>query len=138
MEQRYRVPRPGQDLGKRLLSDNCRKLIESYHAIHGYACLPDILWRAEVREFVEMNDDLHHIFRQASITRSARKANSSYVLIASALLSLEILASNSLGWGARFPWAKRKAAGLLQEHLPPMRGRLKDVYLPSKTTFVHR
>ena len=116
----------------RLLSDNCRKLIESYHAIHGYACLPDILWRAEVREFLEINDALHHIFRKASITRSAREANSSYLLIASALLSLEILASGSFGWGARFPWAKRKAAALLQEHLPPMRDRLQDVYLSQR------
>jgi hypothetical protein len=113
----------------RVLSDHCQRLIESYHAIHGYACLPDILWRAEVREFVEIHEHLRAIFRKASITRSARKANLSYVQIASALLALEILASDFLGWGGRFPWAKKKAALLLEGHLPPAREYLKDVYL---------
>jgi hypothetical protein len=116
----------------RLLTDNCLRLIESYHGIHGYACLPDILWRAEVRDFVEINDDLRRVFRKASITRSARKANTSYILIASALLSVEILASDFLGWGTRFPGAKRRAAGLLSEHLPATREFLKDVYLSQR------
>jgi len=113
----------------RVLTDHCQRLIESYHAIHGYACLPDILWRAEVRDFVEIHAALRLIFRKAAITRSARKANVSYVSIASSLLALEILASDFLGWGTRFPWAKRRAAQLLQEHLPPVRDLLKDVYL---------
>jgi hypothetical protein len=113
----------------RALTENCQRLIESYHAIHGYASLLDILWRARAHDFVEMHDDLRFVFRKASITRSAKKANSSYVLIASALLSLEILAGDFLGWGTRFPFARRKAAHLLQEHLPPGREPLKDVYL---------
>jgi hypothetical protein len=118
----------------RLLTDNCRRLIESYHGIHGYACLPDILWRAEVRDFVEINDDLRRMYRKASITRSARKANTSYILIASALLSLEILAGDFLGWGTRFPGAKRRAAYLLSEHLPASREVLKDVYLSQRNS----
>jgi hypothetical protein len=113
----------------RVLTENCQRLVESYHAIHGYASLPDILWRAEARDFVEMNADLRRIYRKASITRSARKANTSYVMIASALLSLEILATDFLGWGTRYPWAKRKAASLLQAHLPATRAQLRDVYL---------
>jgi hypothetical protein len=119
----------------RLLTYNCRQLIESYHAIHGYTCLPDILWRAEVRDFVEINADLRRMLRKASITRSARKANTSYIVIAGALLSLEVLASDYLGWGTRFPFAKRRAAILLSEHLPAAREFLKDVYL-SKRNFV--
>ena len=63
----------------RALTENCQRLIESYHAIHGYACLPDILWRARAHDFVAMYDDLRVIFRKAAITRSAKKANSSYV-----------------------------------------------------------
>jgi hypothetical protein len=113
----------------RVLTENCQRLVESYHAIHGYASLPDILWRAEVRDFVEMNSDLRVLYRKASITRSARKANASYVLIASALLSLEILATDFLGWGTRFPFAKRKAASLLAAHVPATRAQLRDVYL---------
>jgi hypothetical protein len=113
----------------RALTENCQRLIESYHAIHGYASLPDILWRARAHDFVEMHEDLRFIFRKAAITRSAKKANSSYVSIAGALLSLEILASDFLGWGTRFPFAKRKATHLLQELLPPGRQPLKNVYL---------
>jgi hypothetical protein len=113
----------------RALTENCQRLIESYHAIHGYASLPDILWRAHAHDFVEMHDDLRFIFRKAAITRSAKKANSSYVSIASALLSLEILAGDFLGWGTRFPFARRKAAYLLGEFLPHGRQGLKNVYL---------
>jgi hypothetical protein len=113
----------------RALTENCQRLIESYHAIHGYASLPDILWRARVHDFVEVHDDLRFVFRKASITRSAKKANSSYVIIASALLSLEILTSDFLGWGIRFPSARGKAAYLLQQYLPPGREPLKNVYL---------
>lgn len=113
----------------RALIENCQRLIESYHGIHGYACLPDILWRAGVREFVEIHDNLWNLFRKASNTRSARKVNASYVVIAGALLSLEVLANDFMGWGTRFPGAKRRAANLLAEHLPPVRERLKDVYL---------
>src|SRR5258708_12318605 len=113
----------------RALTENCQRLIESYHAIHGYASLTDILWRARAHDVVEMHDDLPVIFRKAAITRSAKKANSSYASIAGALLSLEILASDFLGWGTRFPFAKRKATHLLQELLPPGRQPLKNVYL---------
>jgi hypothetical protein len=113
----------------RALIENCEHLVESYHGIHGYGCLPDILWRAGVREFVEIHDNLWNLFRKASNTRSARKVNSSYVVIASALLSLEVLANDFMGWGTRFPGAKRRAASLLAEHLPPVRERLREVYL---------
>jgi hypothetical protein len=113
----------------RALTENCQRLVESYHGLHGYASLPDILWRAEARDFVDMHAQLRQIYRKASITRSARKANSSYVLIASALLSLEILATDFLGWGTRFPWAKRKATSLLATHLSASRAQLRDVYL---------
>jgi hypothetical protein len=111
-----------------VLTEHCRRLVESYHAIHGYASLPDILWRAQVRDFVEMHGDLRDVFHQASTTRSARSANSGYILITSTLLALEILASNFLAWATKFPGAK-EAASLRLAHLSPQRICLKDVYL---------
>lgn len=113
----------------RALNDNCRRLIECYHDIHGYGCLPDILWRADVAEFVEVSGDLRCIFQKAAKIRSAKRANALYLTIASALLSVEILAGNLFGWGTEFPGAKRKAAAMLQELLPDSRLRLRDVYL---------
>jgi hypothetical protein len=113
----------------RILSDNCRRLVESYHEVHGYASLPDNLWRAGAADFVNASDELRQMYRKASISRSARKSNASYALIASTLLSLEMLSINFLGWGARFPAARTKATKLLDTHLPAARALLMDVYL---------
>ena len=35
------------------LAAQCRSLIESYHEIHGYGCLPNMLWRAELEGFIK-------------------------------------------------------------------------------------
>ena len=34
------------------LTKQCRSLIESYHGVHGYACLPDILWKSRLGPFI--------------------------------------------------------------------------------------
>ena len=36
------------------LRSQCRSLIESYHGLHGYGCLPDILWKAGLGPFIEI------------------------------------------------------------------------------------
>lgn len=46
-------------LPKSLISQ-CQVLIESFHDIHGYPCLPDILWKAGLGPFIET----HWQFRQ--------------------------------------------------------------------------
>jgi hypothetical protein len=111
------------------LAAKCQQLIETYHAMHGYACLPDMLWHTEVRDLVEAHTALKQIFRKSSTTRSAKRANEGFVLIATVILSLEVLASDFAGWGRRFPWAKRKAEEFRREHLPESRTRLMDLYL---------
>jgi hypothetical protein len=111
------------------LAAKCQQLIETYHSIHGYACLPDMLWQSDVRNFIEARDDLQKVFRKASVTRSAKKANEGFVLIATAILSIEVLSSDFAGWGRRFPWAKRKADSLRRECMPDQRSRLMDMYL---------
>src|SRR5580704_11212028 len=72
------------------LATKCQQLIETYHGIHGYGCLPDMLWDAEVRDVIEAHGELRQIFRKASTTRSAKRANESFVLIATVILSLEV------------------------------------------------
>ena len=79
------------------LNERSQKLIESYHGMHGYARLADVLWHAEIREFIVFHDDLRPVFRKASIARSAKQANQGYVLIATVLLSLELLANDFAG-----------------------------------------
>jgi len=111
------------------LAERSRQLIESYHDLNGYAKLADLLWHAEDREFISRHRELAPVFRKASVARSAKKAQQGYVLIATILLSLELLASDFAGWGKRFPSAKRKADLILREHLPNSCSWLTDFYL---------
>src|SRR5579864_4296281 len=76
------------------LRTQCRSLIESYHALHGFGCLPDILWKAGLGPFIETHRDFRRLLKKASTTRSAKKSNEGFTQIATTLLSLEILGSN--------------------------------------------
>jgi hypothetical protein len=111
------------------LAAKCQQLIDTYHGINGYGCLPDMLWDTEVRDLIDTHRELQQIFRKASTTRSAKRANEGFVLIATVILSLEVLASDYAGWGRRFPFAKRKAEEFRRAHLPTSRTRLMDLYL---------
>jgi len=115
------VPKP--------LAEKCRRLIETYHAMHGYACLPDMLWQPELRDFIEMHKDFRQIFKRASTARSAKRANEGFVLIATTILSLEVLASDFASWSSRYPAAKRRADAILQEYTLNSRTWLMDRYL---------
>ena len=92
----------------------CRGLIESYHDIHGYSCLPNMLWRAELEGFIKNSPCLRQILRKASTTRSAKAANKGFIEIATAILSLEILASDFATWSTMFPEARAIANALLR------------------------
>jgi hypothetical protein len=111
------------------LAAKCRRLIETYHAMNGYVCLPDMLWQPELRDFIEMHKDLREIFKRSSTTRSAKRANEGFVLIATTILSLEVLASDFASWSARHPIAKRRAHAILQEYTLNSRTWLMDRYL---------
>jgi hypothetical protein len=105
----------------------CQGLIESYHEIHGYACLPNMLWRAQLEEFIKKHSYLRQILRKASTTRSAKVSNKGFVQIATAILSLEILASDFASWSSMFPEAKSMANSLLRMQGPRM--SLMEYYL---------
>src|ERR1700722_11245182 len=107
------------------LTVQCRSLIESYHELHGYACLPDILWKSRLGPFIEKHRELRQYLRKASTTRSAKKAHDGFVRIATTILSLEILASSFAGWGAIYPEAGEIACAILKRngrgaHMPLM------------------
>jgi hypothetical protein len=107
------------------LTAQCRSLIESYHELHGYAFLPDILWKARLGPFIEAHRELRHVLRKASTTRSAKKSNDGFVRIATLLMSLEILDSSFAGWSAIYPQAASRAHAILKRnarspHLPLM------------------
>jgi hypothetical protein len=91
------------------LAAKCRKLVESYHEIHGYGHLPDMLWHSDARDIIECHRDLARVFKNASKSRRAKRANDSLLLIATIVVSLEVLARDFSGWGKRFPAAKREA-----------------------------
>src|SRR6204780_1457592 len=96
------------------LTAQCRSLIESYHELHGYACLPDILWKARLGPFIEAHQEFRQLLKKASTTRSAKKSHQGFVRIATAILSLEILASSFAGWSTIYPNTSLRARAILK------------------------
>jgi hypothetical protein len=123
--------RPTEDLG--FLPDSllrqCRRLIESYHGVNGYSCLPDMLWRSQLGPFIERQEQLAQLLKKASTTRSAKKSNESFVKIATAILALEILASSFAGWSAIFPEAGETARLLLRRNAISPKMPLMEFYV---------
>ena len=112
----------------RELATKCRRLIESYHAIYGYVGLPDMLWLLDARDIIERDRELTRIFKRAARSRAAKRANNSFLHIATTIVSLEVLARDFSGWGKRFPAAKREAETILGD-LPQLRRTwLMDLY----------
>jgi hypothetical protein len=111
------------------LTTQCRSLIESYHELHGYACLPDILWKSRLGPFIERHQELQQLLRKASTTRSAKKANQGFTTIATTILSLEILASSFAGWSAIYPEAGSKAQTILRRNSRSSQMPLMEFYL---------
>jgi hypothetical protein len=131
-------PAPAADAGAALstsfrfipceLAIKCQRLIESYHAIYGYVGLPDMLWLLDARDIIERDRDLTRIFKRAARSRAAKRANDSFLQIATTIVSLEVLARDFSGWGKRFPAAKREAEKILGG-LPQLRRTwLMDLY----------
>jgi hypothetical protein len=111
------------------LTTQCRSLIESYHEVHGFACLPDVLWKSRLGPFIEKQPELRQFLRKASTTRSAKKANEGFVRIATVILSLEILASSFAGWSAIYPEPGEKARAILKRNARTSHMPLMEFYL---------
>ena len=112
----------------RELAIKCRRLIESYHAIYGYVGLPDMLWLSDTRDIIERDRELTRIFKRAARSRAAKRANDSFLNIATTIVSLEVLARDFSGWGKRFPGAKGEAEKILGRLPQLRRAWLMDLY----------
>jgi hypothetical protein len=119
------------DLGflPKSLTAQCQVLIESFHELHGYSRLPDILWKAGLGPFIEAHGQLQQLLRKASTTRSAKKSNEGFVKIATAILSLEILASRFAGWNTIYPEAASKSRKIQKAHARGLLTPLIEFYL---------
>jgi hypothetical protein len=115
-------------LPKSLISQ-CQALIESFHALHGYSCLPDILWKAGLGPFIEAHGQLQQLLRKASTTRSAKKSNQGFVKIATAILSLEILASRFAGWSTIYPQEASRSVAIQKANVRGRHTPLIEFYL---------
>ena len=111
------------------LRRQCRRLIESYHGLHGFNCLPNILWRAGLGPFIESHREFRQLLKKASMNRSAKKSSEGFTQIATTLLSLEIVASNFAGWSTHYPQAASLAKSILKRHAPSSGTRLMESYL---------
>jgi hypothetical protein len=120
---------PDFDFLPHQLLGQCRQLVESHHKIRGYGCLPNLLWKAGLGPFIEQEEELSQLLKKASRTRSAREANNAFVVIATTILALEILASNFLGWSATYPEAGGAAIDVLKRNSLGPRMQLIEVYV---------
>src|ERR1700737_2409629 len=111
------------------LTMQCQSLTESYHELHGYACLPNILWKARLGPFIETHREFRQLLRKASTTRSAKKSNEGFVRITTTILSLEILASSFAGWSAIYPEAGSMAHAILKRNARSPHMPLMEFYL---------
>ena len=111
------------------LAMQCQSLIESYHELHGYPYLPDILWKSRLGPFIEAHQELRQLLRKASTTRSAKKANEGFVRIATTILSLEILASSFAGWSTIYPQPASRAKAILGRNVRRAQMPLMEFYL---------
>jgi hypothetical protein len=113
------------------LSDKCRGLIESFHAMSDYDQLVDVIWQSQAREVIDGHRHLTLLFADAAKFRGDERA-SAFAAIATAIISLEVLARDIGGWGRRLPKAKQKAEKLLHDPLNRKRIWLIDFYLYSR------
>jgi len=111
------------------LVEKCKPFIIRYHELNGFSSLPDILWHPETHKFIEADSTLKQLFKKSTSSRGAKKANEGLVLIATLILSTEILAIGLAGWATRYPAARKKARALLAEYVPSSRARLTERYL---------
>jgi hypothetical protein len=111
------------------LVEKCKPFIIRYHELNGFSSLPDILWHPDTHKFIEADLTLRQLFKKSTSSRGAKKANEGLVLIATLILSTEILAIGLAGWATRYPAARKKAQALLAEHMPSSRARLTERYL---------
>jgi hypothetical protein len=111
------------------LTRQCRSLIEGYHEVHGFTCLPDILWKFRLGPFIEKHRDLRLCLKKASTTRSAKKSNEGFTQIATTILSLEILASRFAGWSAIYPDEGAMANAILKRNSRSPHMALMEFYL---------
>jgi len=111
------------------LRAQCQKLVVSFHEMHGYACLPDMLWKAGLAELIDRHKALRDALQKASTARSARRANEFYVIIAAESLALEVLARDYGNWSGAVPTAKARALELLEAGAPAARTWLIEHYL---------
>ena len=133
--RRHRWRRQRREFGFQLLTEcPCRTMSESrsqsFHALHGYASLPDILWKARLGPFIETHREFRYLLRKASTTRSAKKSNEGFVNIATTLLSLEILASGFADWSALYPLVAPSRAGAT------LKGNARASHMPLMEFFI--
>jgi hypothetical protein len=113
----------------KVLVEYCKTFIVTYHKLNGFFSLPNILWHPETRKFIDADLALRRLFKQSSSSRSGKKANEGFILVAALILSVEILAVGLAGWGRRHPAAHKKAKALFAEYAPSSRARLTERYV---------
>src|SRR5664279_3749345 len=95
-----------------------------------WLCVPsEHLVEGQARHFIEAHQEFRQLLKKASTTRSAKKSNEGFALIATTILSLEVLASSFAGWSAIYPQAGLIARAILQHNAGSPHMPLMEFYL---------
>jgi hypothetical protein len=98
----------------KVLVEYCKTFIVTHHKLNGLFALPNILWHPETGKRHRYADlALTRQFKKLSSSRSSKKGNEGFILIAALILSAEILATGLAGWARRHPAAHQKSQGLV-------------------------
>jgi len=119
----------GFDFLPETLVRQCLDLIEKFHDVQGYRCLPDILWRSGLGPMIERNQSFRKLLDKASRSRSGKIANENFARIATTILALEILGSSFVGWSSLFPEAAQQARDFLKLNAVRQHTPLMDWYV---------
>jgi hypothetical protein len=107
----------------------CVDLVEKFHALQSYRCLPDMLWRFGLGPMIEHNRSFKKLLDKASRSRSAKTVNENFVRITTTILALEILASSFVGWSSLFPEAAKEARDFFKRNTVGRHTPLMDCYV---------
>ncbi len=115
------------------LLDNWIMGVKAKHEEHGWNSMPGILWDVDTMVFLGCHQCLMIMLETATKSCNSSERNEYSTYLASIVLSIECLGCDFAGWGTRYPEAKKKADGILDNYLANKRMRLLDVYMPLRS-----
>jgi hypothetical protein len=106
------------------------RFLKTKHEKDGWGSIHGNLWNQDTMVFIGCSKGLMEMLTVATKSWRSNKRHEAQTYLVSIVLAIEVLGSNFVGWGDRYPEAKRKADEILNESFTANRTRLLDIYMP--------